>query len=170
MLPGHSHTCPLVTPTSSITHMNIRILLPAIALLAFATSSLAAGDNWLTDYDKALAKAKADNKVVMVEFHGSDWCPPCIKLNKEVLKSSDFESFASEHLILVDADFPRKSELPADVKAQNEKLAKQFGIRGFPTIILLDAEENVLGKMVGFPQGGLEGLLSFLRENMPAES
>jgi len=145
------------------------ILLPAIALIAFAFSAQAAGENWLTDYEKALSKAKEENKIILVEFHGSDWCPPCMKLNDEVLKTSAFKSFADEKLILVDADFPRTTDLPEKVKAQNEELAKKFGVRYFPTVVLLDADENVLDKMVGFPKGGLDGFLSFVKKQVPSE-
>lgn len=149
--------------------MKKSILLPAIALFAFALSTQAAGENWLTDYDVALAKAKEENKIILVEFHGSDWCPPCMKLNKEVLQNTSFKDFAEKELILVDADFPRKSELPEEVKAQNQKLAEKFGVKYFPTVLLLDEEENVLDKMVGFPKGGLDGFLSFVKKQLPSE-
>ena len=123
-----------------------------------------AGEGWLHDYDKALAQAKAEGKYVLVEFHGSDWCPPCIKLNKDVLTTDAFKSLAAKKLVLVDADFPRKKELPAELKAHNEALAGKFGIQYFPTVLIINGEGKVLDKMVGFPDGGLEGFLKFIKD------
>jgi thiol-disulfide isomerase/thioredoxin len=133
-------------------------------LMIAAVTAHAGKDGWMTNYDEALAKAKAEGKHVLVEFHGSDWCPPCIKLNKEVLTQDAFKSFASSSLVLVDADFPRKSKLPAEQMDHNNELAKKFEVRYFPTIVVLDSDGNVLDKMVGFPQGGLEGLVQFISD------
>ena len=145
-------------------YLKILSLKIALASMLLGAASAQAGEGWLHDYDKALAEAKAEGKHVLVEFHGSDWCPPCIKLNKEVLSKDAFKSFADEKLVLVDADFPRKKELPADLKAHNMKLAEQFGVQYFPTVLIIDAEGKVLDKMVGFPRGGLEGFLQFIKD------
>lgn len=136
----------------------------ALAGLLFGAVSASAGENWLHDYDQALAQAKAEGKYVLVEFHGSDWCPPCIKLNKEVLSNEAFKSLADEKLVLVEADFPRRKELPAELKVRNTALAQKFGIEYFPTVLIIDEEGQVLDKMVGFPQGGLDGFLKFITD------
>ena len=101
-------------------------------------------------------------KHVLVEFHGSDWCPPCIKLNKEVLTKDAFKSFADSSLVLVDADFPRKTKLPEEQSQHNDALAKKFGVQYFPTIVIIDGDGKVLDQMVGFPEGGLDGFVSFI--------
>jgi thioredoxin-related protein len=144
------------------------LTLTALFLLAL---SVQAGDKsaWLTNLDEAMSKAKAENKIVMIEFHGSDWCPPCIQLNDEILSTAAFKALAESSLVLVNADFPRTVEQPADVKARNQELAGKFGIRGFPTVVLLDSEGDVLDKMVGFPRGGLDGFLSFIQDQVPDE-
>lgn len=133
-------------------------------LLLGAASLFGAGKDWHKNYDDALAKAKAEGKHVLIEFHGSDWCPPCIKLNNEVLTQDAFKQLADEELVLVDADFPRKSELPEGQRAHNEALARKFGIEAFPTVLILDADGQVLDKMVGFPRGGLDGFLGFIKK------
>jgi thiol-disulfide isomerase/thioredoxin len=143
--------------------MKLKHILPFLGLLAAAVTVHAAGDGWLKDFDKAMAQAKEENKVVLVEFHGSDWCPPCIKLNNEVLSTDAFKELAGSSLVLVNADFPRKSQLPAEQMAHNDALAKRFGVQYFPTVLLIDSEGEVLDKMVGFPKGGLDGFLSFIK-------
>ena len=142
----------------------LSIITTIAGLLLGAVSAHASGDGWLTNYDDALAQAKAEGKHILVEFHGSDWCPPCIKLNKEVLSTDGFKSLAESSLVLVDADFPRKSKLPADQMAHNDALAKKFGVQYFPTVLIIDSEGNVLDQMVGFPKGGLDGFVKFITD------
>ena len=143
--------------------MKTKSIISVIAGLILATVSAHAGkDGWLTNYDDALAKAKAEGKHVLVEFHGSDWCPPCIKLNKEVLTKDAFKSFADSSLVLVDADFPRKTKLSEEQSQHNDALAKKFGVQYFPTIVIIDGDGKVLDQMVGFPEGGLDGFVSFI--------
>jgi thioredoxin-related protein len=146
-----------------------KILLPFMSLFIAVAAVHAGGKDWLTDYDAAVAKAKAENKILLVEFHGSDWCPPCIKLNNEVLSTDSFKSLANESLVLVNADFPRKTSLPEAQQEHNDELARKFGVRYFPTVLLIDAEGKVLDKMVGFPKGGLDGFLSFIKAQTPSE-
>lgn len=133
------------------------------ALLLAATAASAAGKDWLTNFDEASKIAKESGKYVLVEFHGSDWCPPCIKLNNEVLSKDDFKAFANDKLVLVNADFPRKSALPADQRAHNEQLAQRFGVQYFPTVVVVTPDGKVLDKAVGFPKGGTEGFISFIQ-------
>ncbi|NDV61318.1 thioredoxin family protein [Puniceicoccales bacterium CK1056] len=143
--------------------MKIKSILPLIGLLLAAITVHASGEGWLTDFDKAMSQAKEKNKVILVEFHGSDWCPPCIKLNNEVLSTKAFKDLADDSLVLVDADFPRKSKLPEAQQAHNDALAKKYGVQYFPTVLLISTEGEVLDKMVGFPKGGLDGFLSFIK-------
>ena len=142
---------------------NVSLLAAMVSLVVSSTYGSSAKDGWMTDYESALAAAKEPGKPVLVEFHGSDWCPPCIQLNKQVLTQDAFKAYASEALVLVDADFPRKTELSEAQRAHNEALAEKFGVEYFPTVLILDSEGKVLDKMVGFPDGGLEGFLSFIK-------
>lgn len=105
---------------------------------------------WLTSVPKALEKAKAEKKVVMLEFTGSDWCPPCKALHKNVMTSTEFEAYAAKNLILVELDYPHAKEQSDELKKANQNLLKKYAIQGFPTVILLNPEGKELGKDVGY--------------------
>jgi protein disulfide-isomerase len=143
--------------------LNKKILLPLLSLLLVACGAQANKEGWLTNYDEALSKAKEQDRVLLVQFHGSDWCPPCIKMSKEVLAKDAFKALADESLVLLDVDFPRKTPLSDEQRAHNEQLAQKYGLQGVPMVLLIDAEGNVLDRMVGFPRGGLDGFLSFVK-------
>lgn len=130
-----------------------RLLLSMV--VGFAALSLGAADlEWHTDLAKAQAKAKAENKRVLIDFTGSDWCGFCIKLHKEVFSTSEFAEYAKKNLVLVEIDFPRAKPQSAEVKAANEKLQKEYKVRGFPTLVVLDSNGKKLGEMVGYGGGG----------------
>lgn len=128
-------------------------LLLTLSALICAGQLLAADATWMTDITKAQAKAKEEKKLLFVEFTGSDWCPPCKKLKADILSSADFAKYAKENLVLVELDFPRAKEQSADLKETNKELAKKFGIRGYPTVILFDGEGKELNRQVGFGGG-----------------
>ena len=110
---------------------------------------------WQTDFEAAKAKAKAENKLVLVDFTGSDWCIWCKKLHGEVFDKDEFKTEAPKHFILVELDFPAKKKLPDEVKEQNQKLQKEYKIKGYPTVLLLDAEGQVVAH-TGYQTGGPE--------------
>lgn len=117
---------------------------------------------WTDDYDKALERAKAEGKPLLLNFTGSDWCGWCVKLDQEVFSTGPFKAYAREHLVLVTLDFPRQKKIPQRTRSQNERLAKQFGVRGYPTIYLTDPEGNVLGR-TGYLDGGPENYVEHLK-------
>ena len=133
-----------------------------VAFLGLAASA-SAGDGWMTDFEAAQAKAKAENKPMLLDFTGSDWCGWCIKLDKEVFGKAAFKDYAAAELVLVELDFPRGKEQSAELKAQNEKLAKQYGIRGFPTILVLSPEGELIEK-TGYQRGGAEAYVEHIKE------
>lgn len=143
--------------------MKKSLTLSLFVLSLFSAVACAADKAWLTDYEEALAKAKAEDKVLLIEFHGSDWCPPCIKLNQEVLTKDEFKAYAKESLVLLNVDFPRKTALSDEQRSHNEALAEKFGLQGVPMVVLLDGEGNILDKNVGFPRGGLDGFMDFVK-------
>jgi thioredoxin-related protein len=124
-------------------------LLSAILLLSVATSQAAEGE-WLTDFAKAKSKAKAENKLILMDFTGSDWCPPCKALHKNVLSQEKFTKFAKDNLVLMEVDFPRSKPQSDDLKKANEALSREYGIEGYPTIILADSTGKTLSKEVGY--------------------
>jgi len=105
---------------------------------------------WSTDLPKALQQAKAEKKDVLLDFTGSDWCPPCKALHKNVLVSKEFEDYAEKNLVLVVLDFPNSKPQSDDLKKANAALSEKFGIEGYPTLILLDADGKQLKKDVGY--------------------
>ena len=120
-------------------------------LTCWAAAQLAVAEgNWMTDLPKAQAKAKAEKKMVLMDFNGSDWCPPCKALRKNVLSTPEFTEYAKKNLVLVDVDFPRHTEQTEEQKKANEALSKKFDIDGFPTIVVLSSEGKELKKKVGY--------------------
>ncbi len=102
---------------------------------------------WFTDYSKAQAEAKKKNLPMFLLFTGSDWCGWCVKLKQETLTKSKFKSFTKDKVVLVYLDFPKRLKLPQATVTQNRELAKQYGIRGYPSIIITDAEGTNIGKL-----------------------
>lgn len=109
--------------------------------------------DWLTDFEVAKAKARSEDKLLFIDFTGSDWCPPCIMLKKEVFSQPEFADYAAQNLVLLEVDFPRRKEQSAEQKAANQMLAQQFGIEGFPTIVVLDGSGKIRGQLSYMPGG-----------------
>lgn len=120
------------------------------AVLGVAQVATASDVAWLTDLAKAQAEAKKERKLVLLDFNGSDWCPPCRVLKKEVFSSPEFQKFAKQNLILVDVDFPENKPQPKKLKAANQALAEKFGVDGFPTVVVLGSDGKELEKKSGY--------------------
>jgi thioredoxin-related protein len=109
---------------------------------------------WLTDYKKAQEEAKASNKFLLLDFTGSDWCSWCRKLDEEILSQSQFKDYARENLVLLEIDFPRAKPQSAELKKQNQQLAQQYQVEGFPTIVVLSGDGEKVWQYDGyFPDG-----------------
>lgn len=125
-----------------------------IFITAFiALFSFQATPSWQTDFSEAQALAQREHKMILLNFAGSDWCAPCIKLKKEIFEKDAFRTYAQKHLVLVRADFPRlkKNQLPAEQMKKNEQLAEQYNNQGkFPLTLLLDENGKVLYTWDGF--------------------
>jgi thioredoxin-related protein len=109
---------------------------------------------WLGDFTEATAEAAKSHKLILINFSGSDWCGPCIRERKEILENDAFEKYASDHLILVRADFPRqkKNQLSKEQTKKNEALADKYNPQGkFPYTILVDEHGKILKDWDGFP-------------------
>jgi thioredoxin-related protein len=134
----------------------------SLALL-FASMIFVHAD-WTTDYKAALVQAKAQKKLVLLDFTGSDWCGYCKLLDKEVFTQQSFKDFADKNYIQVTVDFPQQKQLPDDVKQQNDALGNQFKIDGYPTLIVLDADGKELGRQVGYdPGSGPDAVIAKLK-------
>lgn len=131
-------------------------------LVAFFSLGAFAGElNWYTDMEKAKADAASQGKTILVNFTGSDWCGWCKKLDREVFSKPTFQNFADEKLILVKLDFPKYKKQPAETRKANRKTLEKFGVRGFPTILLVNAEESLLLE-TGYVAGGAETYVKHL--------
>ena len=137
----------------------------AIGLLACCAllQAGAAEVKWLTDLPKAQAKAKEENKQVLLDFTGSDWCGWCIKFKKEVLTTPEFAEYAAKHLVLVEVDFPRKIEQSDELKKANKALGGKYKVDGYPTFVVLNKEGKEIGRQVGYAAGGSEAFIAKLK-------
>ena len=136
----------------------------ALTTLFALTAGLTAGEGWLTNLDKAKAVAKKEKKMILVEFTGSDWCPPCKALKKTVFNSDTFKKYAKSSLVLVELDFPRgKNLITKEQAAYNRTQAKKFKVSGYPTVILMDANGKQLLKKVGYGRTPVEAYIKMLK-------
>lgn len=134
--------------------------LAAVAAATLGTFHAQAGEGFGDNYKDALAKAKAEKKLLLAEFTGSDWCPPCKKQAAEVFSQQEFKDYAAKNLVLVELDYPRSKPLSDAVKAQNQELKQKFGIRGYPTVLMLDGDGKELARWVGYSGGGPAALIA----------
>jgi thioredoxin-related protein len=127
-----------------------------VAAAALISGSLAGAEEsgWLTDYKQAQQQAKANHKILLLDFTGSDWCGWCKKFDREVLLKPEFKDFARDNLVVVELDFPRAKQQAPELRKQNRELAQQYEIVGFPTILVLSEDGQTLWRYDGyFPDG-----------------
>lgn len=111
--------------------------------------------SWETDFEKARQSAQAEHKLILLNFSGSDWCVNCIRLEKDIFEDSNFTHYTDEHLVLVNADFPRlkKHELSKEQQKKNDQLADTYNKDGiFPLTLLLTPSGTILKKWEGYPK------------------
>lgn len=132
-------------------------------ILGIITAFIITGTTWLGNFNKATIEATKEHKLILINFSGSDWCGPCIRLTKEIFESQTFEDYASKNLVLVRADFPRekKNQLDPAQGKLNEKLADKYNSNGtFPLTLLVDENGKILKKWDGFPGESPEKFIS----------
>ena len=117
---------------------------------------------WLTDLPAAQAQAKSENKIVLLDFTGSDWCSWCIKFKKEVLDTAAFKAYAIKNVVLVELDYPNKKVQSTDLNKANAALKDQYKIEGYPTLVVLDKNGKEIGRQVGYSEGGPEAFIARL--------
>jgi len=139
-------------------------LVSQVASQPLAGESLeqAAGLTWSLDFPKALDRAKTGNKMVLIDFTGSDWCPWCIKFDEEVLSTRKFGAYADANLVLVLADFPSHTKQSSGLKRANEELKRKYQIDGFPTLVVLNSSGKEIGRQVGYLRGGPDAFIAEL--------
>jgi thioredoxin-related protein len=120
-----------------------------LSIILFVTS-LGFSQDWNYNFEEAKKLAVEQNKNIIIVFSGSDWCAPCIKLDKNIWQSEAFKKESAAEWVLVKANFPRKkaNELPKEQTEHNRKLAEKYNVEGsFPLVVVLDKNGKVLGKM-----------------------
>jgi len=133
-----------------------------IALGLFGAASAYADSAWATDYKKAQDEAKANHKLVFLNFTGSDWCGYCIQFDRVILSQPQFKDYATKNLILVEIDFPRRKPQAVETRKQNQELAERYEIEGFPTLVVLNGEGKTVWRYEGFYTGGIAAFLAEL--------
>lgn len=109
---------------------------------------------WFSDFEKAKSEAVTTHKWILLNFSGSDWCGPCITMRKRIFENSSFLHFASSHLVLVNADFPRllRNRLPEIVEKKNKMLMERFNPEGkFPFTLILSSSGKIIKTFDGLP-------------------
>lgn len=145
-------------------HSMARIALGATLALV-PTTALAGGADWIQDFDVAQRVAKKEGKDLLVDFTGSDWCGWCIRLDREVFSHASFLEAAKKDFVLVSLDFPRGDEAKEKVPnpERNQELLERHRVRGFPTVLLMNAEGEAYAR-TGYRQGGPTAYLAHLGE------
>ena len=127
-----------------------------------ASAEPASESSWGTDLPAALNRARSENRMVLLDFTGSDWCGWCIKFDQDVLSMDKFAGYAKSKLVLVRLDFPHHKEQDAALKQANEQLSQRFGVNGFPTFVLLNSAGKELWRQVGYAEGGPDAFIAEL--------
>lgn len=150
--------------------MKVNRFLLAASCAAMLSPVLAGGEGWTSDFAAAKKQAADENKSLLVDFTGSDWCGWCIKLNEEVFQHDPFKDGVKEKFVLVELDYPRdKSKLSEEVQKQNEELRKEYAVQGYPTILLMDDEGRPFAR-TGYQAGGPEKYVEHLDELLEART
>ncbi len=119
-----------------------------LTFIVILFSIVANSQQWRTNFEEAKAEAKDQNKKIVLVFSGSDWCGPCIKLDKTVWQSEEFNKYAKDNYVLYRADFPKKkaNQLTDELRKQNLALAEKYNQDGnYPFVLLLNGDGKVLG-------------------------
>jgi protein disulfide-isomerase len=159
-----AETCALARFPALIDFPHVKNLLLTLCLGAVLLSPACARADaaWINDLKKAQDEAKANHKLVLVDFTGSDWCGFCFQLDRAILSKPEFKDYASKNLILLEIDFPRRKALPVEIKKQNAQLAEKFQVEGFPTLVVLNGDGKAVWRYDGLYTGGVAAFLAEL--------
>jgi thioredoxin-related protein len=143
---------------------SVQILSVLFASILGISSAFAGGEGWTSDLEAAKKTAADEKKSLLLEFTGSDWCPPCKMLKKEVFSQEAFTAGVKDKLVLVQFDFPKdESKLTPETIEQNKAAAEKYGIQGYPTVLLADETGKPFAK-TGYQPGGAESYVKHLDE------
>ena len=126
----------------------------------------AAEKDWLTSIEEGVKQAKKEHKHVLVEFTGSDWCPPCIMMHKKVFSKNSFVKGAQKNFVLVVLDIPNKDKA---LRKKNDAVMKKYKVRGVPTVILMDADGKEFSRFPAARYPSVQKFLHHLKQELRRE-
>lgn len=138
------------------------LLLAGCGQLGEPETAQGAALGWETDFARAAAQARTTGKYLLLNFSGSDWCVWCTVLDNEVFRQRAFQDYAADNLVCVLLDFPRAKAQSAELRKQNYALSRQYGIQGFPTVLILSPAGELVGR-TGYQPGGAEAYVQHLK-------
>lgn len=147
--------------------MKLTTILACTLLLSLPLAAAESGV-FTENFAEAQRTARETNRPLLLEFTGSDWCPPCRAMASEVLGTEEFATFARENIVAVKLDFPRSRQIPENTRQQNRKLQERYDVRGYPTFILVGADGTELARHVGYMRGGVAAFTTWVRNATPA--
>lgn len=130
---------------------------------ASSNQASATKTGWITSYEQGQQEAKTNNKLVLIDFTGSDWCGWCKLLDREVFSKPQFKEYASKNLVLVEVDFPKTKKLSDELRTQNVILAQRYQVQAFPTIIVLNGDGKMVAEL-GYMKGGPDAFIEVLEK------
>ena len=134
-------------------------------LVPFSSLRAEGKEGWIEDMPKALAQAKAEKRLVFVDFTGSDWCPACKVIDSELFSDPAFKQYAQDHLVLLRLDFPQETPQDPAIRKQNQDLVKQYNPDGvFPFIMLLNGDGKVLTSDEGYLPGTAKDIIEAIKK------
>ncbi len=141
-----------------------------VSAVCLAPRAMAAsGDQWLEDFAQARELSKTSNKPMLLDFTGSDWCPPCMQMDKQIFSSKKFQEFAKDNLVLMKVDFPVRKPQNVALQKQNAMLDQKLGVnQQYPTIVILSPEGKVLGAHLGFFYQGVDAFIQWIKDQTAA--
>lgn len=150
----------------------MKIIKPLLCAASFLFAVEAYGAAWLTDLPTTLTRAKNENKLVLINFTGSDWCPACIKMREQVFASPTFHQYADNNLYLVEIDFPRRKAQSPELKRANEALSEKYGVDAYPTMFLLNGDGIRVAELQRYmsPEIFVSHLRQIVEVNAPTRS
>ena len=123
----------------------------------------AAENDWVTDYEEAFILAKRGNKLVLINFTGSDWCGWCMRLSREAFSQAALQTYAKKNFVLLKLDYPRRTPQPQEVRLKNQGYARDYGVWGFPTIIIAEANQKIVMR-TGYRAGGADAYVRHIQQ------
>jgi thioredoxin-related protein len=140
----------------------VKKILSTLIVCCVAGAALAADSSWLTSVPDAKAQAEKEQKLVLLDFTGSDWCGWCKRLDADTFSQPEFIEYAKKNLVLVEVDFPHNKPQSKELKAANKDLGEKYNITTFPTLVVIKPDGKVLWKKVGYLRGGPSAMIAKL--------